>query len=553
MERQHSHTRRPAPTNLLITVKRNFQPKPDVCLLLEGTYPYVSGGVSTWVHQIINALPEFQFSLFFIGSEKAANLKFKYSLPPNIISVEEIYLHEAGHSRSASNTAPKEACERLLAMIRAFLFEHPVGPAETTAFLALTQEVIALARITTFDAVWNHPGVWDLVCDIYEKHAPQESFLDFFWAVRALCEPVWKVMSSADRVPPARMYHSLCTGYAGFAAGIASNNYDSAYLLSEHGIYVRERVAELQKARWITDPPIIRPNLYRHPAMLRQIWIEFFKLLGRFAYQTANYITSLFENNARTQIEFGADPRRIEIIPNGIHVPDFYQLRGKRRAQRQLNIGRKNVGFLGRVVQIKDVKTLLKCARLVINYLPDTQFLIAGPLDEEPEYAAECQTLAQHLGLSDHVKFLGPQKPEDILIELDVMLLTSISEGLPFVILESYAAGIPLVSTDVGACKELIEGRPDEKPAYGPGGFVVPVGNAELLADALIRILTDPLLGDQMGDAGRQRVEVHYARQTVVKRYRQLYQLTPKDFTRTGLVPLHRQSSSSVKLVTETK
>lgn len=73
-------------------MKSAFQPKPDVCLLLEGTYPYVSGGVSTWVHQIINALPEYQFSLFFIGSEKAANVKFKYTLPPNIISIEEIYL-----------------------------------------------------------------------------------------------------------------------------------------------------------------------------------------------------------------------------------------------------------------------------------------------------------------------------------------------------------------------------------------------------------------------------------------------------------------------------
>jgi polysaccharide biosynthesis protein PelF len=310
-------------------------------------------------------------------------------------------------------------------------------------------------------------------------------------------------------------------------------------------------VSELQKARWITDPPVIRPDLYRQPAMLRLIWIEFFKLLGRFAYQTANYVTSLFENNARTQVDFGADARRIEIIPNGIHVPDFYQLRGKRRATRQLNYGRKNVGFIGRVVPIKDVKTLLKSARLVVNLLPDAQFLIAGPMDEEPDYAEECLTLVKHLGLEEHVKFLGSVQVQDLLVELDLMILTSISEGLPFVVLESYAAGVPIVSTDVGACRELIEGRPDEKPNYGPGGFVVPVGNAEQLADGMIRILTDPQLGDQMGDAGRQRVEAHYASQTVIKRYRQLYQLTPKDFTRTGLVPLHRLNldTSSVPLL----
>ncbi len=520
-------------------MKSTFQQKPDVCLLLEGTYPYVAGGVSTWVHQIINALPEIKFSLFFIGSEKASNLKFKYTLPSNIISIEEVYLHEAA-SRGGMQRGGHHHADHLLELLHQFLFQSHQGREETNLFLAISREVIKLAKTTSFEGAWNHPGIWDLVCEVYAKHAPEESFLDFFWVVRALCEPVWKVLAAADHIPPARMYHSLCTGYAGFAAGIASNNYDSCFLLSEHGIYVRERVSELQKARWITDPPVLRPNLYRQPAILRLLWIEFFKLLGRFAYETANYVTSLFENNARTQVEFGADPRRIEIIPNGIHVPDFYQLRGKRRAGRQLNYGRKNVGFLGRVVPIKDVKTLIKCARLVVNVHPDVHFLIAGPMDEEPSYAQECQTLAEHLGLTDHVKFMGPQKMEDLLMELDLMLLTSISEGLPFVVLESYAAGIPIVSTDVGACRELIEGRADEKPALGPAGFVVPVGNAEMLADACIRILTDPLLGDQMGDAGRQRVEVHYARDAVVSRYRQLYQLTPKDFTRTGLIPTHR-------------
>lgn len=535
-------TRLAAP-KIVSFMKRNFQPKPDVCMLLEGTYPYVSGGVSTWVHQMLTALPEYQFALFFIGSEKASNLKFKYKLPSNVVSVKEVYLHEPAQSRTRITTAPNALCERLLAELRQFLFARPQGSDETAAFLGISRQILELSKSCSFESLWNHPGVWSLVCEIYERHAPEESFLDFFWAVRALCEPIWKVIAATDSVPPARMYHSLCTGYAGFAAGLASSNFDSAYLLSEHGIYVRERVAELQKARWITDPPVIRPNLYRHPATLRLIWIEFFKLLGRFAYQTANYVTSLFQNNARAQSAFGADPRRIEIIPNGIHVADFYQMRGKRKAQRLLHYGRKNVGFLGRVVQIKDVKTLLKCARLVINALPDAQFLIAGPMDEEPSYAAECQTLAHHLGISSQVKFMGPTNAEDFLTELDVMLLTSISEGLPFVVLESFAAGIPIVSTDVGACRELIEGRLNEKPSFGTGGFVVPVGNAEMLADALIRILTDPLLGDQMGDAGRQRAEVHYARDTVVNRYRQLYQLTPGDFKRTGLVPSHQASA----------
>jgi polysaccharide biosynthesis protein PelF len=515
-------------------MKPQLQRKPDVCLLLEGTYPYVSGGVSTWVHQTITALPEIQFSLFFIGSHKEHGVKYKYTLPSNIIAIEEVYLHEP-----VAGVVHGKPDETLVAAIvedirKLILVRNPEHEAATV--LSLSQGLQRLGRKCDFESFWKHPLIWLLISEVYEQLAPEESFLDFYYAVQGLCEPVWKLAVGCDRIPPARMYHSLCTGYAGFAAGLASSTYGSSFLLSEHGIYVRERIADLHKARWIQDPPVVRPSLLRNPSMLRQMWIEFFQVLGRFAYQTSNYVTSLFEKNAKSQVEFGAEPKRIEIIPNGINVSDFYQLRGKRRARRQTNANRMNVGFLGRVVQIKDVKTLLKAARLVVDELPQAQFLIAGPMDEEKEYAQECQNLTQHLSLENNVKFLGSQKISEFLLELDIMLLTSISEGLPFVILESFAAGIPVVSTDVGACRELIEGRPDESPSYGPAGFVVPVGDAEMLASGMIRILTDPQTGDQMGESGRLRAETLYSNTTVVNRYRQLYQLTPKDFTRTGLV-----------------
>ncbi len=470
-------------------------------------------------------------------------MKYKYTLPSNIIAIEEVYLHEPAVTPGRGEANDEKVAAVVDCIRRLVLERNPAAEAQTV--LLLSQTLQALARKCEFTTFWKHPLLWSLMTEIYETLAPEESFLDFYYAVMALCEPVWKLVAGCDRIPPARMYHSLCTGYAGFAAGLASSNYGSAFLLSEHGIYVRERIADLHKARWIADPPIVRPSMFRNPSMLRRLWIEFFQVLGRFAYQTSNYVTSLFEKNARSQIEFGAEAKRIEIIPNGINPADFYQLRGKRRAKRQTNTKRMNVGFLGRIVQIKDVKTLLKSARLVVDALPSAQFLLAGPMDEEVDYAEECQALTKHLGLEDNVQFLGSQKIQEFLLELDVMLLTSVSEGLPFVILESFAAGIPVISTDVGACRELIEGRPDENPSLGPAGFVVPVGDAEMLGDAMIRILNDPKIGDQMGESGRLRAEQYYSNTTVVSRYRQLYQLTPKDFSRTGLVAQAHQAPAS--------
>ena len=70
------------------------EPVADVTLFLEGTYPYVLGGVSSWVHQIITGLPELKFSLFYIGAKPDPQAKQHYKLPPNVITLREVYLHQ---------------------------------------------------------------------------------------------------------------------------------------------------------------------------------------------------------------------------------------------------------------------------------------------------------------------------------------------------------------------------------------------------------------------------------------------------------------------------
>jgi glycosyltransferase involved in cell wall biosynthesis len=103
------------------------------------------------------------------------------------------------------------------------------------------------------------------------------------------------------------------------------------------------------------------------------------------------------------------------------------------------------------------------------------------------------------------------------------MILSSISEGLPFVIIESLAAGVPVVSTDVGACSELLNGRPGESPAFGPAGLIAEIANSDELASHLIRVLTDSALLDQMTNAGLQRVETLYHEKAIRDAYHKVY------------------------------
>jgi glycosyltransferase involved in cell wall biosynthesis len=183
----------------------------------------------------------------------------------------------------------------------------------------------------------------------------------------------------------------------------------------------------------------------------------------------------------------------------------------------------KYVGFVGRVVPIKDVKTLLRAARLVCEKCPEVQFLIAGPYAEDPGYFEECQKIVKLLVIEDKVHFLGMSKLMEVLPRMDVMVLTSISEGLPLVVLEAFAAGMPVVSTDVGACRELIFGRTAEDKALGRAGRLTKILAPQETAQALITILRSPKLWRQLGEAGRKRTENHYSMTSMLEAYRQLY------------------------------
>jgi glycosyltransferase involved in cell wall biosynthesis len=113
--------------------------------------------------------------------------------------------------------------------------------------------------------------------------------------------------------------------------------------------------------------------------------------------------------------------------------------------------------------------------------------------------------------------------PARIYPDLDVVVLTSFSEGQPLVILEAHARGVPVITTDVGACRELIEGREADDRAIGPSGFVTRVAAPKETAAALVRLARDPQLRRRLGAAGWRRVAAYYQRRDMLSAYRALY------------------------------
>ena len=522
-----------APSSDDASIGSVFRAQSDVCLFLEGTWPYVRGGVSTWVDQVIRSMPEIRFSVVYLGSEKAAAGSPKYSPPENLVDFHEIFLfdEDPGESRLKRSRASKRAWKEVHHSLRTWLLPeapeeegHPTTGDWESPLFALAD----IAERASFDDFWNQPATWELLHDFYLRHFPDVPFIEFFWNARFLCQPIWRLLQSMDRIPQAHLYHSVSTGYAGLLGALATRkSREGAFLLSEHGIYVRERIAELLQAEW--SAPDHAQSLPDDPegggiSPLRQLWMDFFLEIGRFSYQSSSAIVSLFHRNAVIQSEFGAPPERIRIIPNGINLDRFAPIRAARQQKRIEFPARKIVGFFGRVVAIKDVKTLLRAARVTVDRDPGARFLLVGPTDEDPGYYAECQRLAKDLGLAQHTHFAGPATPEQALPEFDLVVISSVSEGLPFAILEAFATGIPVVSTDVGACSELVLGRPDDPDAGSPAGEIVPVSDPTALGNALVSLLEDRERQDRYGVTGLERVRALYREETIIAEYRDLYQ-----------------------------
>jgi glycosyltransferase involved in cell wall biosynthesis len=127
------------------------------------------------------------------------------------------------------------------------------------------------------------------------------------------------------------------------------------------------------------------------------------------------------------------------------------------------------------------------------------------------------------LGLGSVIRFEDTLPIERIYPELDIVALTSFSEGQPLVILEANAAGIPVVASDVGACRELLEGQSEVDRRIGPSGIVTRLAAPEETAAAIARLARDPELRRRMGAAGRRRVATFYRKSDTVSSYRALY------------------------------
>jgi glycosyltransferase involved in cell wall biosynthesis len=466
-------------------------------------------------------MPDLSFGLIFLGA-KYEPREMKYTLPPNVHFLSEIDIYEyVPHNYPAAGIRGRSNRDKALATVERLCFDMQDGH---MASFDRVYEYLSERTLTIRDLAYSNLA-WSLIKSVYNIKARDFSFIDFFWTWHYAYLPVLNLFY-AD-IPPARLYHAICTGWAGCLGVIAQKRYGVPLLLTEHGIYLNERRIEISQIEWMeTTGHDDDFSLRSEKSYFKEMWTNLFNAMTKLCYDRCDAIYTLCDRNRRIQIDFGAPEDLIQIIPNGV---DIKTLTPKLDIEQTKSFESKEkdqfrIGFVGRVVPIKDVKTLIRAFRMVVDKLPKAELVIMGPVDEEKQYFNECQRLVELLQLDKSIKFLGSVNVHEYYPTLDLQVLTSISEGQPLVILEGYCYGVPVVTTSVGACREMVEGMNSKDRSLGPSGIVTRIGNPEETAEAILRILRNDYLREQMSEAADKRVRRFYGYRQMIDRYRNIYE-----------------------------
>lgn len=458
---------------------------PAVVLVTEGTYPHAHGGVSVWCDQLVQGLPEVPMEI--VALTAFSHQRPVWDVPDSVGRVTSLGLWDVRRPRplegdgalspAAVNLAQLLTAQRDdVAGFRRFLDRAArPQPEELVAHLDVTQVLHALDREV------RH-STWPPLAGLRAADLVQVAeMLDH--SLRPL----------AIDAGPAAIYHASSNGLAALVGMMARRRHGARFLLTEHGIYLRERYLELR-----------RTSMSR---AAKALLVRFHRLVNAAAYAEAAVIAPGSQWNQRWEARYGAPAARMQTIYNGID-PDEFPVRMAEPSEPV-------VSWLGRIDPIKDLETLIRSFAVVNAARPDARLRLYGRTPAGNEgYRAAMDTLITKLGLDGVVTFEGGVAASaDAYQAAQVGVLSSISEGFPYSLIEAMACGLPTVATGVGGVPE----------AVSDAGLVVPPRAPEAMGEAILELLADAARRRDMGFRARRRVVGLFTLEHCLEGYRQLY------------------------------
>ena len=487
-----------------------------VLFLASGVYPHYVGGVSTWADLLLTGLSEYEFDVVSVVSNPHVTLR--YSFPPNVRSLTTVpmwgtelpeeYLPAslAGYLTNVARTTDAAVEQHFIPAFQAFLEQIRLRGRDPETFgqalKALSDyfEHFDFTRSTKAQPTWEAFQQFLLRDEVLRTLTVAEAIDN----LRLLCRYLRVLLVRPQRVDIA---HSAIASVAGLIGVVAKLRHRSAYVLTEHGIYIRERLLDL-----------VNQDLSQSARLLAH---NFHTAVARLNYHYADVVSPVCDYNSTWEGHYGVGPAKIRTIYNGVDVDRFAPIATRPRLQPrwpfpaidQASQSVPTVVAVIRLDRLKDPMNLVRAMRLVRDRFATVRCRIYGPAPDL-SYARSCEALRAELHLEDCVTFEGfVRRPEDAYGQADVVVMSSLSEGFPFAVVEAMATGKPIVATDVGGVRE----------ALGDAGLLVPPRQPRELAEAINRLLSDRPFAAQLGQRARERVLSHYQVGGLLQGYRNLY------------------------------
>jgi glycosyltransferase involved in cell wall biosynthesis len=464
-----------------------------IALMTEGTYPYGFGGVSVWCDQLIRGMPGYEFHLVSLVATLAEPAV--WTLPDNVASMVRVPLWgpQPG-ARAAGRPGRGGLPVRLLRQLVDALLDPSVdaqrrfGGVLRELYEYSAQRGNLSAGLASDKAVTVLSDAWQ---DSWSGDAQSAPTLHDAVTAVQLLDHFLRPLSYAP--VQADIGHAVTNGLGVLPALAAKWQHGMPVLVTEHGIYLREQYL------------LNRRSPYRWP--VKALYLAFMRHLCAVGYREAETITPGNVYNRRWEERLGAEPSRIRTVYNGVDPANFPALTGEPAVP--------TISWVGRVDPIKDLETLLRAFALVHQEMPDARLRLFGSAPKGREsYLRGCQALAADLGISEAATFEG--RVENIRDAYDagrIVVLSSVSEGFPYSLIEAMTCGRTCVATDVGGVTE----------AVGDTGLVVPPRSPELMAQACLTLLRDAGLRDRLGAAARVRALEHFTVDGAINTFDEIY------------------------------